>query len=229
MLVNRTLNNSGHEGSHYKTYKNYFYHIGLDGAKQLGHKLELLVTKCKVGIKQAFRYYWHSCSEFGTVHYFPAPEYFNCYVLDFYNASFNNPLGSIKLVLYMDNFDRKNGAETECNGIHLFFHKRNTFNDENMYFMIPGQKTYLDVSYSYVKQLPQPYGDCIEEPENKIIWTLNGRKLEYSKLGCQYAVYQRQKNYCCGCINENYPIIDFKIDTLENLTSCRKFSENYVL
>ena len=143
MLVNRTLNNNGHEGSHYKTYQNYFYHIGLDGAKQLGHKLELLETKCEVGIKQAFRYYWHLCSDFGTVHSFPAPEYFNCYVLDFYNASFNNPVGRIKLVLYMDNFDRKNDTETESNGVRLFFHKRNTFNDENMYFMIPGTKNLL--------------------------------------------------------------------------------------
>ena len=181
-----------------------------------------------MGIKYAFRYYWHSCSEFGTVHYFPTPEYFNCYVLGFYNASFNNPVGRTKLVLYMDNFDRKNDTETASNGVRLFFHKRNTFNDENMYFVMPGQKMYLDVSYSYIKQLPQPYGDCIEDPENKIIWTLNGRKLEYSKLGCQYAVYQRLKNYCCGCINENYPIIDFKIDTFDNLTSCRKISENYV-
>ena len=86
----------------------------------------------------------------------------------------------------------------------------------------------MEVSYSYVRQLPQPYGDCIEEPENEIIWTLNGRKLEYSKLGCQYAFYQRLKKYCCGCINENYPIIDYKIDTFENLTSCRKISENYI-
>ena len=90
MLVNRTLNNNEWE-SHYNRYQNYFYHIGLDGAKQLGHKQDLLVIKCKVGTKHAFRLYWHSCSEFGTTHYFPAPKYFNCYILDFFNASFDTP------------------------------------------------------------------------------------------------------------------------------------------
>ena len=226
-LVNRTLTNN-HWEVYYNKYQNYFYHIGLDNAKQLGHRFKHLVTKCLVGTKHYFRYYWHPCLDYGEVQYFPSPEFFNCYVLDFYNQTHAFPVGRIELVLFMDNFDREQHTHSGSNRVHIVFHKRNTFDFGNMFSLIPGQKTNMDVSYSFVEQLPKPYGVCVEEPDKNYIWTLNGRKLEYSKAGCQFAIYQRLKNYCCGCINENYPIIDFQLYSTDNVTSCRKISENGV-
>ncbi len=183
---------------------NFYFALGVEGAEQLGHKLEGMFA-------HVINYMWRKDSPIpfpntqADVTLFPIPMYFNCYEMRIPVKNAKKMV--MEAVLFVDNFDRK--FETRPNffeesGFHLFVGTEAVASFSSIH-LSTGQKTRIVMSASYTKRLPKPYGNCVEDVGNISIYSFVGERLGYSKKACQMTMLQKMFVENCECLDYDLP------------------------
>ena len=196
----------------------------MENISYFGHRLSDLIVKYE--FKYTFESYPIALYLSPTVTYFTDPIFFNCYTFSLNFTDFQPDYVSVSFTLFADNFERTPiGNWYDSSSIYkfaIFMGTNNTLLSDNEHFILPGQNIKTDVSLSYSRQLPAPYGSCLKTPIFNSLWTISGQKLKYSPKGCSIAIVEREIMDKFGCIllervlgHEN---------TLSHLNSCFNFN-----
>ena len=205
-------------------HEDLFQFIGMKNISYFGHRLNYLIVKYEFEYTYESNGFTSNLSP--TVTYFTDPIFFNCYIFSLNFTDFQPDYISASFTLFADNFERipiRNWyGSSSIYKFAIFIGTNNTLLSDNEHFIVPGQSIEIDMSLSYNRQLPAPYGSCLKTPIFNSLWTINGQKLNYSPTGCAIALAERELMDSFGCILLA-PVLGHK-NTLSHLNSCFNFN-----
>ena len=180
-----------------------FQSIGVKNISYFGHRLSDLIVKYEFGY--TYESYPIISYLLPTVTYFLDPTFFNCYTFSLNFTDVQPDYVSASFTLFADNFeripiDRHLYDSSSIYKFVIFMGTNNTLLSNNEYSIRPGQNIEIDMSLSYNRQLPAPYGSCLKTPIFNSLWTIIGQKLKYSPAGCAIALVERELMDKFGCV-----------------------------
>ena len=196
-------------------------------SRQLGHTKENLVVSCQLFPENVDELYLVEKDCLTFMNFYAHPIYFNCYMLRF-NKSYSPQSITLELILFADNFAHSDNAQPGTlfsqSALLIIFNMLESYHEDQVR-VLPGQNMEIDISLTYSEQLPSPYGLCLEKPLFDSIWSIDGQKVKYSKVGCFAAHSQHELLDQCGCVSHVAPVLGHKQGTSLNLSYCSISSE----
>ena len=179
-----------------KSFQDIFYLVGVNNISYFGHNLSNLIAKYEsLYVYQSSPLLRRFSPQIINI---PHPSYFNCYRFSMDFTHFQPDFAFMSFMLYADSLDRHNVKFSDF-GFFISVDMNGSVYYGNNIEVLPGQNIQMDLSMSYYKQLPKPYGSCLETPAFNSIWTLDGHNLKYSTQSCAYALIQREVMDKVGC------------------------------